>query len=82
MTSPDVIRLSRRLGVIPREQVDPSGVDSRSPTVVLENGVTNDWYALQNRLSGLTRVCSYDPARWPVRSAAAPILPRARCERA
>jgi pimeloyl-ACP methyl ester carboxylesterase len=36
---------------------------SRSPTVVFENGLTNDWYALQNRLSGLTRVCSYDPAR-------------------
>ena len=33
------------------------------PTVVFENGLTADWYDLQNRLSGLTRVCSYDPAR-------------------
>jgi pimeloyl-ACP methyl ester carboxylesterase len=33
-----------------------------SPTVVLENGLVSDWYAVQNRLSGHTRVCSYDPA--------------------
>lgn len=33
------------------------------PTVVFENGLTTDWYALQNRLSARTRVCSYDPAR-------------------
>ena len=33
-----------------------------SPTVVFENGLTSDWYDLQNRLSGDTRVCSYDPA--------------------
>ena len=33
------------------------------PTVVFENGLTADWYELQNQLSGLTRVCSYDPAR-------------------
>jgi pimeloyl-ACP methyl ester carboxylesterase len=36
---------------------------SGSPTVVFENGLTTDWYTLQNQLSGLTRVCSYDPAR-------------------
>jgi pimeloyl-ACP methyl ester carboxylesterase len=34
-----------------------------APTVVFENGLTADWYDLQNRLSHLTRVCSYDPAR-------------------
>jgi pimeloyl-ACP methyl ester carboxylesterase len=33
------------------------------PTVVFDNGLTADWYDLQNRLSALTRVCSYDPAR-------------------
>ena len=33
------------------------------PTVVFDNGLTADWYDLQNRLSRLTRVCSYDPAR-------------------
>ena len=33
------------------------------PTVVFENGLTTDWYALQNLLSARTRVCSYDPAR-------------------
>jgi pimeloyl-ACP methyl ester carboxylesterase len=33
------------------------------PSVVFENGLTSDWYPLQNRLAGLTRVCSYDPAR-------------------
>jgi pimeloyl-ACP methyl ester carboxylesterase len=32
----------------------------RNPTVVLEGGLTSDWYELQNRLSGFTRVCSYD----------------------
>jgi pimeloyl-ACP methyl ester carboxylesterase len=36
---------------------------SGSPTVVFENGLTTDWYDLQNQLSGMTRVCSYDPAR-------------------
>jgi pimeloyl-ACP methyl ester carboxylesterase len=36
---------------------------SGSPTVVFENGLTADWYDLQNQLSGQTRVCSYDPAR-------------------
>ncbi len=36
---------------------------SGGPTVVFDNGLTVDWYDLQNRLSGLTRVCSYDPAR-------------------
>jgi len=33
-----------------------------SPTVVLENSLVSDWYEVQNRLSRLTRVCSYDPA--------------------
>jgi pimeloyl-ACP methyl ester carboxylesterase len=32
------------------------------PTVVFENGLTSDWYDLQNKLTGRTRVCSYDPA--------------------
>ena len=36
---------------------------SGGPTVVFENGLTADWYDLQNQLSDLTRVCSYDPAR-------------------
>jgi pimeloyl-ACP methyl ester carboxylesterase len=36
---------------------------SGGPTVVFDNGLTADWYDLQNQLSGLTRVCSYDPAR-------------------
>jgi pimeloyl-ACP methyl ester carboxylesterase len=36
---------------------------SGGPTVVFENGLTADWYDLQNQLSPLTRVCSYDPAR-------------------
>jgi pimeloyl-ACP methyl ester carboxylesterase len=30
---------------------------------VFENGLTTDWYPLQNRLSRTTRTCSYDPAR-------------------
>jgi hypothetical protein len=34
-----------------------------SPTVVFENGLTTDWYSMQNRLSTSTRACSYDPAR-------------------
>ena len=34
-----------------------------SPTVVFDNGLTADWDPLQQQLSGLTRVCSYDPAR-------------------
>ena len=33
------------------------------PTVVFENGLTSDWYSMQNRLSTSTRACSYDPAR-------------------
>jgi pimeloyl-ACP methyl ester carboxylesterase len=33
-----------------------------SPTVVFENGLTTDWFDLQNRLSRTTRTCSYDPA--------------------
>ena len=33
------------------------------PTVVFENGLTTDWYPLQNRLARQTRACSYDPAR-------------------
>ena len=33
-----------------------------APTVVFENGLTTDWYDIQNRLAGSTRVCSYDPA--------------------
>jgi pimeloyl-ACP methyl ester carboxylesterase len=36
---------------------------SGSPTVIFENGLTTDWYELQNQLSGSTTVCSYDPAR-------------------
>jgi pimeloyl-ACP methyl ester carboxylesterase len=36
---------------------------SGGPTVVFDNGLTVDWYDLQNQLSPLTRVCSYDPAR-------------------
>jgi len=36
---------------------------SGSPTVVFENGLTADWYDLQQQLSDVTRVCSYDPAR-------------------
>jgi pimeloyl-ACP methyl ester carboxylesterase len=34
-----------------------------SPTVVFDNGLTADWYDVQNQLYSLTRVCSYDPAR-------------------
>jgi pimeloyl-ACP methyl ester carboxylesterase len=37
----------------------------RSPTVVFEGGLTTDWYELQNRLSGFTRVCSYDHPNGP-----------------
>src|SRR4051794_22429350 len=33
-----------------------------SPTEAFENGLTSDWYDLQNRLSRRTQVCSYDPA--------------------
>ena len=33
-----------------------------SPTVVFDNGLTHHWYPLQEQLSDLTRVCSYDPA--------------------
>jgi pimeloyl-ACP methyl ester carboxylesterase len=36
---------------------------SGSPTVVFENGLTTDWYSLQDQLSESTTVCSYDPAR-------------------
>jgi pimeloyl-ACP methyl ester carboxylesterase len=35
------------------------------PTVVLEGGTTEDWFELQNRLSGHTRLCSYDRANAP-----------------
>ena len=31
-----------------------------SPTVVFQLGQTTDWYAIQNSLSSITRVCSYD----------------------
>ena len=37
----------------------------RSPTVVFEGGLTHDWFDLQNRLSGFTRVCSYDHPNGP-----------------
>ena len=37
----------------------------RSPTVVFEGGLTTDWFALQNQLSGFTRVCSYDHPNGP-----------------
>jgi pimeloyl-ACP methyl ester carboxylesterase len=33
-----------------------------SPTVIFENGLTADWYDLQNSVSSTTRACSYDPA--------------------
>ncbi|MGY1669214.1 alpha/beta fold hydrolase [Geodermatophilus sp. SYSU D00710] len=33
-----------------------------SPTVVFDNGLSHFWYDLQQQLSDLTRVCSYDPA--------------------
>ena len=33
-----------------------------SPTVVFENGLTTDWFEMQNRITPLTRTCSYDPA--------------------
>jgi pimeloyl-ACP methyl ester carboxylesterase len=36
-----------------------------SPTVVFEGGLTTDWFALQNQLSGFTRVCSYDHPNGP-----------------
>jgi pimeloyl-ACP methyl ester carboxylesterase len=36
-----------------------------SPTVVFEGGLTSDWFALQNQLSGFTRVCSYDHPNGP-----------------
>jgi pimeloyl-ACP methyl ester carboxylesterase len=50
-----------------------------SPTVVLEGGLTSDWYELQNRLSGFTRVCSYDRPGGPgSRSDPAPIPRTAR----
>jgi pimeloyl-ACP methyl ester carboxylesterase len=51
----------------------------RSPTVVLEGGLTSDWYELQNQLSGFTRVCSYDRPGGPrSRSDPAPIPRTAR----
>jgi len=34
-----------------------------TPTVVFENGLVSDWYQLQNQLTPLARICSYDPAR-------------------
>jgi pimeloyl-ACP methyl ester carboxylesterase len=50
-----------------------------SPTVVLEGGLTSDWYDLQNQLSGFTRVCSYDRPGGPgSRSDPAPIPRTAR----
>jgi pimeloyl-ACP methyl ester carboxylesterase len=50
-----------------------------SPTVVLEGGLTSDWYELQNQLSGFTRVCSYDRPGGPgSRSDPAPIPRSAR----
>jgi pimeloyl-ACP methyl ester carboxylesterase len=50
-----------------------------SPTVVLEGGLTTDWYQLQNQLSGFTRVCSYDRPGGPgSRSDPAPIPRTAR----
>lgn len=38
-------------------------VGSGSPTVVFDQGLTDYWYPVQQSLSRLTRVCSYDPAR-------------------
>jgi pimeloyl-ACP methyl ester carboxylesterase len=32
------------------------------PTVIFENGLTSDWYEVQNAVSSTTRACSYDPA--------------------
>jgi pimeloyl-ACP methyl ester carboxylesterase len=40
-------------------------VGHRSPTVVFEGGLTTDWFALQNRLAGFTRVCSWDHPNGP-----------------
>jgi pimeloyl-ACP methyl ester carboxylesterase len=40
-------------------------IGHRSPTVVFEGGLTTDWFALQNQLSGFTRVCSYDHPNGP-----------------
>jgi pimeloyl-ACP methyl ester carboxylesterase len=37
----------------------------RSPTVVLEGGLTTDWYQLQNQLAPFTRVCSWDHPNRP-----------------
>jgi pimeloyl-ACP methyl ester carboxylesterase len=36
-----------------------------SPTVVFESHLTHDWFALQNQLSGFTRVCSWDHPSGP-----------------
>jgi pimeloyl-ACP methyl ester carboxylesterase len=50
-----------------------------SPAVVLEGGLTSDWYELQNQLSWFTRVCSYDRPGGPgSRSDPAPIPRTAR----
>jgi pimeloyl-ACP methyl ester carboxylesterase len=50
-----------------------------SPTVVFEGGLTHDWFDLQNRLSGFTRVCSYDHPNGPwSRSGPAPTPRTAR----
>jgi pimeloyl-ACP methyl ester carboxylesterase len=35
------------------------------PTVVFESHLTHDWFALQNQLSGFTRVCSWDHPSGP-----------------
>jgi pimeloyl-ACP methyl ester carboxylesterase len=40
-------------------------IGHRSPTVVLEGGLTTDWYQLQNQLAPFTRVCSYDHPNGP-----------------
>ena len=47
----------------------------RSPTVVFEQGLTTDWYQLQNQVAPFTRVCSYDHPNGP-RSRSDPAPPR------
>jgi pimeloyl-ACP methyl ester carboxylesterase len=51
-------------------------VGHRSPTVVLEGGLTSDWYELQNQLSGFTRVCSYDRPGGPGSRSDPALIPR------
>jgi pimeloyl-ACP methyl ester carboxylesterase len=48
----------------------------RSPTVVLDGGLTTDWYQLQNQLSGFTRVCSYDRPGGPRSRSDPALIPR------